>query len=96
VTTCYINTDRFLNTRILCHIANRVNLHADNHRTSASRVVLSAILISLESGSINFSSTYSRTPLTQTLVIRVANYPKRLGPSGKHFLTVTVPHLFMA
>jgi len=26
---------------------------------------------------------YSRTPLTQMLVIRIANYPDRLGPSGK-------------
>jgi hypothetical protein len=26
---------------------------------------------------------YSRTPLIQTLVIRIANYPDRLGPSGK-------------
>ena len=31
-----------------------------------------------------------------SLVIRVANYPYRLGPSGKHFLAVTVLHLFMA
>jgi len=27
--------------------------------------------------------TYSRTPLIRTLVIRIANYPDRLGPSGK-------------
>jgi hypothetical protein len=26
---------------------------------------------------------YSRTPLIRTLVIRTANYPDRLGPSGK-------------
>ena len=26
---------------------------------------------------------YSRTPLIRTLVIRIANYPDRLGPSGK-------------
>ena len=26
---------------------------------------------------------YSRTPLIRTLVIRIANYPYRLGPSGK-------------
>jgi len=26
---------------------------------------------------------YSRTPLIQTLVIRIANYLDRLGPSGK-------------
>ena len=26
---------------------------------------------------------YSRTPLIQMLVIRIANYPYRLGPSGK-------------
>ena len=36
----------------------------------------------------NFSShishgTYSRTPLIRTLVIQIADYPDRLGPSGK-------------
>jgi hypothetical protein len=36
---------------------------------------------------------YSRTPLIWTLVIRIANYPDRLGPSGKHCLTVIVVHL---
>jgi len=30
--------------------------------------------------------TYSKTPLIQTLVIRIANYPDQLGPSGKHCL----------
>jgi len=39
--------------------------------------------------------TYSRTPLIRKLVIRIANYPDRHGPSAKHFLTVIV-HLFMA
>ena len=39
---------------------------------------------------------YSRTPLIRTLVIRIANYPDRLCPSCKHFLTVSVPYLFMA
>ena len=33
---------------------------------------------------------YSGTPLIRTLVIRIANYPERLGPSDEHFLTVTV------
>ena len=28
-------------------------------------------------------ATYSRTPLIRTLVIRIVNYPDRLGPSGK-------------
>ena len=40
--------------------------------------------------------TYSINPLIRTLVIRNANYPDRLGPSVKHFRTVTVLHLFMA
>jgi len=35
--------------------------------------------------------THNRTPL-----IQIANYPDRLGPSGKHFLTVIILHLFMA
>jgi hypothetical protein len=30
------------------------------------------------------------------LIIRIANYPDRLGPSGKHFHTKIVLHLFMA
>ena len=37
----------------------------------------------------------SRTPLIRTLVIQIANianYPDRLGPSGKHFRAVTVLH----
>ena len=38
----------------------------------------------------------SITPIIRTLVVRLANYPDRLGPSGKHFLTVIVLHLFMA
>jgi len=29
------------------------------------------------------TTRYSRTPLIRTLVIRTANYPNRLGPSGK-------------
>ena len=29
-------------------------------------------------------STYNTTPLIQTLVIRIANYPGRLGLSGKY------------
>ena len=37
---------------------------------------------------VNFTVTlstykYSRTPLIRTLVIRIANYPDRLGPLGK-------------
>ena len=39
---------------------------------------------------------YSIIQLNRTLVVRIANYPNRLGPSTKHFLTVTVLHLFMA
>jgi hypothetical protein len=39
---------------------------------------------------------YSRTPLIWTLIIRITNYPDRLGPSGKHFLAVTVLRLCMA
>ena len=39
---------------------------------------------------------YSRTPLMWPLVIRIANYSDRLGPSGKHFPTVTVLHFLMA
>jgi len=36
---------------------------------------------------------YSCTPLIRTLVIENANYPDRLGPSGKPYLTVTVIHI---
>jgi len=32
---------------------------------------------------------YSRIPFTRTLVIRVANYPDRLGPSGKFVVNST-------
>jgi len=39
---------------------------------------------------------YGTGELHLSLVIRVPNYPYRLGPSGKHFLTVTVLHLFTA
>ena len=33
----------------------------------------------------SYSNRYehSRTPLIRTLVIRISNYPDRLGPSGK-------------
>ena len=37
---------------------------------------------------------YGRTPLIRTLVIRIADYPDRLGPSGRIFLAVKVLHLF--
>ena len=39
---------------------------------------------------VNSIPKYSRTPFIRTLVIRLANYPDRLGPSSKHFLTVIV------
>ena len=32
---------------------------------------------------ILLTDKYSRTPLIRTLVTRIANYPDRLGPSGK-------------
>jgi len=41
-----------------------------------SEMVLSAILRAS-------ASKYSRTPFIRTLVIRIANYPDRLDPSGK-------------
>jgi hypothetical protein len=34
----------------------------------------------------------SEWPIVRTLVIRMANYPDHLGPSGKHFLTAVVLH----
>jgi hypothetical protein len=33
--------------------------------------------------SVLFTCMYSRIPLIRKLVIRTANYPERLGPSGK-------------
>jgi hypothetical protein len=48
------------------------------------------------STAVGNEGAYSITPLIRTLVIRIANYPYRLGPSGKHFLTVILLHLFMA
>jgi hypothetical protein len=38
------------------------------------------------------SRQYIRTSIIRKLVIRISNYPNRLGPSGKHFLTVFVLH----
>jgi len=35
---------------------------------------------------------HSSSPLIRPLVIRIANYPDWLGPSGKHFRTVIVLH----
>jgi len=34
-------------------------------------------------GYMGYKNVYSRTPLIRTLVIRIANVPDRLGPSGK-------------
>jgi len=42
------------------------------------------------------SCLYIRTPLIRKLVTLIANYPDRLVPSGKHFLTVIVLHIFTA
>jgi len=43
-----------------------------------------------------YDNLHSRTPLIRTLVIRIANYPDWLGPSGKHVRTAIVLHIFMA
>jgi hypothetical protein len=48
------------------------------------------------STAVGTEGAYSITPLIRTLVIRIASYPYRLGPSGKHFLNVILLHLFMA
>jgi hypothetical protein len=45
---------------------------------------------------LHINKIYSRTPRTRALVIRIVNYPHRLDPLGKHFLTVIVLHLTMA
>ena len=48
--------------------------------------VRSVLLVSRCFGSFFFQfrfSSYSRTPLIRKLVIRIANYPDRIGPSGK-------------
>ena len=47
----------------------------------------------LRGKSRSLRTLYSRTPLIRTLVIRVASYPNRLGPSGEHFRTLIVLHL---
>ena len=39
---------------------------------------------------------YSGTAPIRALVIRIANYPRRLGPSGKPFISVIVLHICMA
>ena len=39
---------------------------------------------------------YSRIPLIRKLVIQIADYPERLGPSCKYFRTVTVVRIFVA
>jgi len=39
------------------------------------------------------SSVYSRTPLLRRLDIQIANYPDRLGPSGKSVENSTKPTL---
>ena len=44
---------------------------------------------------IKHFSIYSRTTLTRTLVVRIANYPNRLGPPFKYFRTVNVLYLFI-
>jgi len=40
--------------------------------------------------------THSGTTLIRTPIIRIANYPERLGPSDEHFLTVNLLYPFMA
>ena len=54
------------------------------------------VLKKIEISSKVSSRKFIKTPLIWKLVIRIAKYPDRLGPSGKHFLTVIVLHLFMA
>jgi hypothetical protein len=51
----------------------------------------------LEGGTaVNIEGAYSINPLIWKLVIRIANYSDRLGPSGKYFLTLIVLQLFIA
>jgi hypothetical protein len=57
----------FRGTNLFSSSGNRVS--SLKRRTLCNKVVLNI--------------SYSRTPLIQTLVIRTANYPDRLGPSGK-------------
>ena len=37
---------------------------------------------------------HSTTPLTRKLVVRIANYSDRLGPSDKHFVIVILLYRF--
>ena len=46
-------------------------------KCSDSRISLALVILIL------FCEKYSRAPLIRTLVIGIANYPDRLGPSGK-------------
>jgi hypothetical protein len=36
---------------------------------------------------------HGTTKIIRKLVIQIANYPERVGPSGKYFLAEIVPHL---
>jgi len=52
------------------------------------------VIRKIEISFIVSSRMYIRTPLIRKLVFRMSNYPNQLGPSGKHFLTLIVLHLF--
>ena len=57
--------------------------------------LINTTLVSVSLHDVPRNREYSKTPLIRTLVIRNADNPDRLGPSGKHFLTVILLNLFM-
>ena len=45
-------------------------------KCSDSRISLALVILTL------FGEKYSRTPFIRTLIIHIANFPNRFGPSG--------------
>jgi hypothetical protein len=85
-------------TRVLSVLALMLVLVEVINYCSVNRLGLDTLgQMGLEwSTAIGIEGAYSITPLIRTLVIRIANYPYQLGPSGKHFLTVILLLLFVA
>jgi hypothetical protein len=65
------------------------------NRSYENKNLLSLYLLSFLVGLRNYQHV-GTAPIIRKLVIRISNCPDRLGPSGKHVLTLIVLHLVMA
>ena len=80
--------------KLLLTAINGVSLDNLLSKRNISTILTTKLKETQRTNKWDICTNYSRTPIIRTLVIRISNNPDRLGPSGKHFLTVIVLHPF--